>query len=101
MVTDMNIGEELELELATFSMSNNLRQLGTKREIQVGRDSEVVSFFGEVAALNIEADNFLLNVGSGTIRCDGCEVQGSSIKVRVGDFIIHNPARVDLRGIYA
>jgi hypothetical protein len=100
LITDKHIGKEIESILMTFSISQNHKQPGEDRRIEVGENMEVVRLLGKVVGVDIERKAFLLNVGIGTIECNGIDVESIDIRVKVGDFVVHNPRRIDLRGIY-
>ena len=101
LISDKHIGHELELELTTFSMDRNLEQLGTQKGIEIDQDMDAVKFLGKAIEVNIEKRKFLLDVGIGTILCDGTDIEGRATKVNVGDYVVHNPRRIDVESIYS
>lgn len=102
LISDEHRGRELELELTTFSVDPNIKQATAERGMEVSQGLEAVRFFGEVVEVDEKTQNFLLDVGPGTIRCGGADrVEEGDTHVKAGDFVIHDALRVDLRGVHA
>ncbi len=111
------LGRSCKIWLTTFMGRNNLqevssREVGVKSDrvtrdnLESLNDEAGVVLYGQVLAIDTIRDSFVLDIGIGTIVCDGNDVydRNSGLhvadrKVQVGDYVIHHPTRIDLRKI--